>query len=193
MNRRVPNQHGDGGNQFEINERFDAEPPDFFQIRVPGDADNEDAEKEWRDNHFDKTEKNRAEQLQIYSDGGSVVAKFRAGEESDKNPSRQRAPRSGIRRDKKNRQPTQERWEQRRERQNVSAGEERCRDGNRCGGDGRGKKFVFHRRSMRVSIGAERYAGQRCMSMASTGKFISQSSRKEMAALPFAVDATPRA
>src|SRR5437016_14201973 len=106
MNRRVPNQHGDGGNQFEIKERFDAEPPDFFQIRVAGDPNNEDAEKEWRDNHLDETEKNRAEQLQIHGNGRSVVAKFRAGEKADKNPGRQGTPRSGIRRDKKNREPT---------------------------------------------------------------------------------------
>src|SRR5437762_1219362 len=159
MNRRVADEHRDSRNQFEIDERFDAEPPDFFQIGVAGDPNNEDAEKERRDNDFDEAEKNRAEQLQIYSDGGSVVAEFRAGKKPDENPGGQRAPRSGIRGDEKNCEPTQKRWNKSRQRQNVSASEERCRDGNRCGYDGRGKKFVFHRRSMRVFIGAERYAG----------------------------------
>jgi hypothetical protein len=41
----------------------------------------------------------------------------------------------------------------------MSSGEQRCRDCNRCGDNGRGEQFVFHRRSTKVFIGAERYSG----------------------------------
>jgi len=39
------------------------------------------------------------------------------------------------------------------------AGEERCRDSDHYGDNCRGKKFIFHRRSTKDFIGAERYAG----------------------------------
>src|SRR5258708_27486032 len=90
MNSRITDEHRDGRDQFEIDERLDAEAANFFQIRVTGNANDKNAEKQWRDNQLDEAEKNRAEQLQIDGDGGPVVAKLRAGEKADENPARQR-------------------------------------------------------------------------------------------------------
>ncbi len=116
---------GDGRDDFEIDQRLDAEAADFFQIGVAGDSDNENTEEQRRDDDLDEAQENSAEELQIHRDGGRVVAEFRAGEKADENPSRQRTARSGIRRDEKNCEPTEERWDQRGQRQNLSAGEPR--------------------------------------------------------------------
>src|SRR6266567_1735625 len=159
MNRRVTDEHGDGRDDFEIDQRLDAEAADFFQIGVAGDSDNENTEEQRRDDDLDEAQENSAEELQIHRDGGRVVAEFRAGEKADENPSRQRTARSGIRRDEKNCEPTEERWDQRGQRQNLSAGEQRYRDSDRCGDGCRGEELIFHRRSTKDSIDAERYAG----------------------------------
>jgi hypothetical protein len=47
----------------------------------------------------------------------------------------------------------------------LCAGEERCRDGNGGGQDGRCQKSVLHRRCAKDSIGAERYAASGCVSI----------------------------
>ncbi len=83
----------------------------------------------------------------------------RASEKADENPSRQRTPRSGIRRDQKNGEATQRHGGKCRQRQNLRRGEKRCRDCNRSGDEGRSEPFVFHRHSTKVFIGAERYSG----------------------------------
>src|SRR5882724_4611655 len=159
MNRRISDQHRERGNNFKIDQRLDAEAPDFFQIRVARDANDENAEKQWRDDDFNEAKKNRAENLQVDRDGRPIVAKFSARKKADENPSRQRAARSTVRGDKKDGQPAQKAWDQRGQRQDLRAREQRCRDGNRCCGDCRGKKFVFHRHPAKKFIGAERYAG----------------------------------
>src|SRR6266436_6761929 len=109
MNGRVTDEHGDGRDDFEINQRLDTEASDFFQIRVARDAHHENGEKQGRDNHFDEAKKNRAEELQVDSDRWPVVAELGAGEKSNENPSRQRTPHSGIRGDEQNREPAQKR------------------------------------------------------------------------------------
>ncbi len=159
MNGRVTDQHRERGNNFKIDERLDAETPDFFQIRVARDANDENAEKQWRDDDFDEAKKNRAENLQVDCDGRPIVAKFSARKKADENPSRQRAARSTVRGDKKDGQPAQKARDQRGQRQDLRAREQRCRNCNRCCGDCRGKKFVFHRHPAKKFIGAERYAG----------------------------------
>src|SRR5260370_33481615 len=133
MNSRITDEHRDGRDQFEIDERLDAEAADFFQIRVTGNANDKNAEKQWRDNHLDEAKKNRAEQLQIDGDGGPVVAKLRAGEKADENPARQRTAGHALRRDEQNRKPAQERPHQRWQRQQTPATEPRRREGNRPG------------------------------------------------------------
>jgi hypothetical protein len=39
------NEHGNGGNHFEVNQRLDAEAPDFFQIRMTGNPHHENGEE----------------------------------------------------------------------------------------------------------------------------------------------------
>src|SRR5713226_9392951 len=113
MNSRVTDEHGKRGNNFEIDERLDSQPADFFQIRLARDANHEDAEEQGSDDHLDEAKKNRAEQLEIDGDRRPVVAKLGAGQKSNENPSRQRTAGGGIRRDEQNRKPAQERWQQR--------------------------------------------------------------------------------
>src|SRR5260370_6723279 len=116
MDGRITDEHGDGRDNFEIDQRFDSKAADFFQIGVAGDSNNENTEEQRRDDDLDEAEKNGAEELQVDRDGRRVVAEFRAGEKADENPSRQRTPRSGIRRDEENFEPTEERWDQRGQR-----------------------------------------------------------------------------
>src|SRR5260370_5848141 len=129
MNSRTTDEHRDGRDQFEIDERLDAEAADFFQIRVTGNANDKNAEKQWRDNHLDEAKKNRAEQLQIDGDGGPVVAKLRPGEKADENPARQRTAGLGLRRDEQKPHPTPELSPQRWPRQQIRSTEPRCRHG----------------------------------------------------------------
>src|SRR5713226_9081101 len=103
MDSGETNQHGDGGDDFKVDQRLDAEAADFLQVGVAGDAHHEDAEEERRDYHFDEAKKNRAEELQVDCDGGPVVAKLRSVEKADENPSGQRASRSGVSRDEQDR------------------------------------------------------------------------------------------
>src|SRR5258708_34236249 len=111
MNSRITDEHRDGRDQFEIDERLDAEAADFFQIRVTGNANDKNAEKQWRDNHLDEAKKNRAGQLQIDGDGGPVVAKLRAGEKADENPARQRTAGRGHSGRGPKARPTHARWQ----------------------------------------------------------------------------------
>src|SRR5258708_9280718 len=113
MNGRITDEHRDGRDQFEIDEQLDAEAANFFQIRVTGNANDKNAEEERRDDNFNETKKNRAEQLQIDGDGRPVVAKLRAGEKADENPARQRTTASGIRPHEQNSPPTPEGLQQR--------------------------------------------------------------------------------
>src|SRR5258708_16873359 len=112
MNGRITDEHRDGRDQFEIDERLDAEAANFVQIRVTGNANDKNAEEERRDDDFNETKKNRAEQLQIDGDGRPVVAKLRAGEKADENPARQRTAGRGIRRQEPNRKPAPQPWQQ---------------------------------------------------------------------------------
>src|SRR5712692_87955 len=123
MNGRVADEHGDSRDQFEIDERLDAEAADFLEVRVAGDANNENAEEQRRNDHLDEAQKDGAEELQINRNRRPVVTQLRAREKADENPSRQRALRSGIRGDEKDRQPPQEHWNKRGQGQQLSAGE----------------------------------------------------------------------
>src|SRR5216684_8034473 len=124
MNGRVADEYGDSRDEFEIDERLNSQPANFFQIRVAGDANNENAEEQRRNDHLDEAQKNRTEELQINRNRRPVVAQLRAREKADENPSRQRTSRSGIRGDEKDRQPAQKNGDQRRQRQHLSAGEQ---------------------------------------------------------------------
>ena len=69
----------------------------------------------------------RAEELKIEGEGRSVVAEFRARKEADKDPSGQRAARRRRDGHKEDREPAQKRGQ----RGDLTAGEERCGNGNR--------------------------------------------------------------
>src|SRR5258707_13213175 len=84
-------QHGDRGDDFEVDERLDAQAADSLQIGVAGDAHHEDAKEQRRDDYLDEPQKDSAEKLQVDRDGRRVVAELRASEKPDEDPSRQRA------------------------------------------------------------------------------------------------------
>src|SRR5260370_25238870 len=128
MDGRIADEHGKGGDELEVDERFEAETADFLEVGVAGDSNNEDAEEQRRDDDFDEAEKNGAEDLQVYRDRRPVVAQFRAREKADQDPSRQRAARGGIGGDEKERQPAQERCDKRGPRQDVCSRQERKRN-----------------------------------------------------------------
>jgi len=110
---------------------------------VAGDAHHEDAKEQRRDDHLDEPQKDGSEELQVDCDRGGIVAKLRAGEKADEDPSRQRAAGCGIRRDEKDRKPAQERRDQRGQRQHMSAGEERSGNSDGGGDDCRGEEIFF--------------------------------------------------
>ena len=90
MNGHVADEHGNGRYDFEIDERLDSQPADFFQVRMAGDAHHEDAEQQGRDNHLDEAKKNFAQHLHVFGkrfNVGRVREKMtvhRAGENAEK-------------------------------------------------------------------------------------------------------------
>ena len=125
MDGRIADEHGKRGDDFEVDEGFDAQAADFLQVGVAGDAHDENAEEQRRDDDLDEAEKDGAEELQIDRDRRPVVAKLRAGEKPDKDPGRQRAAGCGICRKNEDCEPAQEQWDKRRQRRHLSARGER--------------------------------------------------------------------
>ena len=74
--RREADQERQRRDDFEINERLDSEAPNFFEIRVAGDSDDESPEEQRRDDNFDQPQENRAKQLQMRRRAWTIVAKF---------------------------------------------------------------------------------------------------------------------
>src|SRR5712664_3134539 len=87
---RIANEHGKRGHDFEVDKRLDAQAADFLQVGVPGDADDKNAEEQWRNDDLDEPQKNGAEELKVDRERGPVVAKLRAGQQADEDPSGQR-------------------------------------------------------------------------------------------------------
>src|SRR5438445_622719 len=85
VNAGIADEHGDGRDDLEVDEGFDAETAHFLQVGVPGNADNEDSEQQGRDDDLDEPEKDGAEELQVDRDRGPVLPKLRAGEKPDSN------------------------------------------------------------------------------------------------------------
>ena len=53
-------EQGDGGNDFEIDERFEAEAAYFLQVGMARNAYHEGAEEKWRDDDADQTEEDNS-------------------------------------------------------------------------------------------------------------------------------------
>src|SRR5579863_1038961 len=79
---------GDGRNNFKENQRLDGHAAHFAKFRMTGDANDESAKNERRDDDFDEAEKNGAEDLKVHGGRGGVVAQFDSGEEADDDPQR---------------------------------------------------------------------------------------------------------
>ena len=109
MDSRIADEHRKRRDDFKVDQGFEAEAADFLQVGVAGDAHDENAEEQRRDDHLDEPEKNGAEELQLYCDGGPVLPKLCAGEQADEDPSCQRAAGCGIGGDEKDYEPAQER------------------------------------------------------------------------------------
>jgi hypothetical protein len=144
VDRGETDEHGEGGDEFEIDEGFEREAADFFEVGVAGDADDESAEEKRGDDDFDEAEKDRAEELKIDGEGGEVVAEFRAGEETHKDPAGERAAGSSVNSDEEDGEPAQDGDEKRGERQKMRAGENSGCD--RQSGDEKNgeEEAVFH-------------------------------------------------
>src|SRR5579862_7807010 len=85
------NDERDGGEDFEVDERLEAETSDGAEFSVAGDAGDERAENERSDDDFDEPEKNVAEDLGREGDARCVEAELDAGQHAEKDPSGKRA------------------------------------------------------------------------------------------------------
>src|SRR5437879_10437167 len=152
VNGGIADEHGDGRDDLEVDEGFDAETAHFLQVGVPGNADNEESEQQWRDDDLDEPEKDGAEELEVERHRGPGLPKLRAGEKPDQDPSRQRAAGCGIGTDEKDRQPAQERWDDRVVRQHLNASMERRRDSGSGHENGKKENAAFHLTSAAEAI-----------------------------------------
>ena len=84
-------EKSDGGDGFEVDETFPADAADFAEVAVTGDAGDQRAEDERRDDDFDEAEENVAEESRVGGEGGSVEAEFETGEHGEENPEGERA------------------------------------------------------------------------------------------------------
>src|SRR5579859_3363316 len=162
---RQPDEHRQCRNYLEIQQRLKRQPPHFLQIRVPRNAHHQRPKKQWCNNHLDQPQKNRAKHLQLNRNARPVVPQLRARQQSNKNPARQRTPRSGIRRNQQNRRPAQNHRHQHRQRHHVPAHQQRCNHLHCRRNKHRPHKFVFHRPQVPFLIGRERYAGYATLSI----------------------------
>ena len=100
---------------------------------------------------FDEAKENDAEELEIDSDAGPVVAKFGAGEEADEDPRCKGAAGGGVGSEEQDGEPAGGDGEQ----EEMRAGEDGERDGE-SGDEDRGEKeAIFHGRGMRGSMEGE--------------------------------------
>ena len=110
------------GYDFKINQALDADPSDAAQIAVAGDARDQRAENQRRDNHFDQAQENVAEDAQVFREVRAVQADFSAEQHGEENPVSERrfAPTGGG--DQGEAKPTQRRQPEMRRKENRQHG-----------------------------------------------------------------------
>src|ERR1700758_1700548 len=84
--------HGNGRDDFEIDEGLDAEAANLFEIGMAGNSYNENAEEQRRDDDLDQTKKDVTENAKMFSRCRRIEAKLETAEHGDKDPQRERTP-----------------------------------------------------------------------------------------------------
>src|SRR5215467_3572425 len=92
MNGGESDDHGDGRDNFEIDEGLEAEAADLSEIGMAGNSHDENAEDQRRDDDLDQTKEDIAENAKMFSRCGRIEAKFETGKHGDKDPKCQRTP-----------------------------------------------------------------------------------------------------
>ena len=77
-----------GCDQLKINQALDADASDAAEIAVAGDARDQRAQNQRRDDHFDQAQENIAEDAQVFGKVRAVQADFSAEEHGEENPVR---------------------------------------------------------------------------------------------------------
>src|SRR5215472_7793213 len=91
-----PDEQSQGGDQFKINEGFDAHASNLLQVGMPGNAHHQRGEDQGRDDGADQAQKDRAQYLKLFGESGEVMADLRAQEDSDHDPRGERAAGPGV-------------------------------------------------------------------------------------------------
>jgi hypothetical protein len=79
-------KESDGGDDFKIDKAFPADAADLAEVTVAGDAGDESAEDERRDNQLDEAEENVAQDAELRSKRGKVEAELETSEHGEENP-----------------------------------------------------------------------------------------------------------
>jgi len=146
------NQQRQNRDRPEVHQRLDGQPADFLEIRVPGNAYHQSSKQQRRNNNLDQAQKDRAQELQLDGEGGSIVSEFDSGEQSDENPGGERAAGCRPRGDADDGEPAQTSRDDDEDPRQFGSSEE-CghdRDGRKnSGGEG---EFVLHWRASEQGI-----------------------------------------
>ena len=89
-------EEGEDGHYLEVDEGFDGDAADAFEVSVTGDAGYEGAEDERSDDCLDEAQEDVTQDARLDSEGGFVETEFGAGEHSEEDPRREGALAYGV-------------------------------------------------------------------------------------------------
>ncbi len=96
------------GEDFEVDERFDAHPTDGFQVAVACDSRHQRGEDERRNDGLDQAQEDVREDAQVRGEGWRIEAKLGSRNHGDEDPRRERSPATGETCKKPNRHPAKD-------------------------------------------------------------------------------------
>jgi hypothetical protein len=91
VDRGDSQENGEGSDDLKVHQAFPTDAADAFQVAVAGDAGDQRAENQGRDNYLDQSQKDIAEESELFGELGTVQANFEAGEHGKENPEGERA------------------------------------------------------------------------------------------------------
>ena len=107
VDREQADDQGERGDDFEVDEGFQADAADAFEVSMPGDADDERGEDERGDDGLDEAKKDVGEDAGLGGGLWRVKTELRAGDHGDKDPGREAAATEGHDREQGDAEPTQ--------------------------------------------------------------------------------------
>ena len=75
----------DRGDDFKVEQRLRAHPPDLFQIAAAGNADDERRKNQRRNDRLDEVKKNVAQEIDVVAPLGTEIAEHSADHQPDQN------------------------------------------------------------------------------------------------------------